>query len=168
MRQVRGGAEIKTNFKILLITAATVVILDQATKILVMRYMYPNEVKEVISGLFNLVYYNNPGAAFGIFNRSGFLGKFFLIGVSVVSLFIIGFLVRQSEDRLTAFALSLIAGGAVGNLIDRLRFGSVVDFLEFYYNTFYWPAFNVADSAITTGVGLAILSYIRNPGNKQI
>lgn len=145
--------------KIFAVVAAAVLILDQATKFAVTSTLALHEVVETIPGFFNLVYYRNPGAAFGILNKGGLIGKLILIGISVGALVIIASLVRSSRDRLYAFALSLIAGGAAGNLLDRAREGSVVDFLEFYIGTFYWPAFNVADTAISIGVGLAILSY---------
>lgn len=154
-----GGLKISGNMKIFAVVTALVVVLDQATKLLVTSTLALYEVLEVIPGLFNLVYYRNPGAAFGILNKGGFLGKLILIGISAGALVIIASLVRSSKDRLYTFGLSLIAGGAAGNLIDRAVYGSVVDFLEFYIGSYVWPAFNIADSAITVGVGLAILSY---------
>lgn len=162
MRQVRGGIEISGNMKIFTVVGLAVLILDQATKFAVTSTLALHEVVETIPGFFNLVYYRNPGAAFGILNKGGLIGKLILIGISVGALVIIASLVRSSKDRLYAFALSLIAGGAAGNLLDRAKDGSVVDFLEFYINTYYWPAFNVADTAISVGVGLAILSYFKS------
>lgn len=126
---------------------------------MVMQRLSPYEAIEVIPGFFNLVFYMNQGAAFGILNEGGMARKLFLIGTSLAALAIVAVLVWQSRSRLTTFALSLIAGGAVGNLIDRARFGFVVDFLDFYLSTRHWPAFNVADSAITVGVGLTIIIY---------
>ncbi len=154
-----GGVEIKKKLGILAVTAATLVILDQATKYLVTSRLRLNEVIEVVPGLFNIVLFRNPGAAFSAFSAGGMLRTLFLIAVSVAALVIIAVLVKQSKDVLMTFALSLIAGGAVGNLIDRVRFGSVIDFLDFYAGSFHWPAFNVADSAITAGVILAIFSH---------
>jgi signal peptidase II len=159
MRQVHGGAEIKKNLKTIFLTVLAVTILDQLTKYLVMRSLGLNQVVETIPGLLDLVYFKNPGAAFGIFNDGGIWRTVFLIATSLVSLAVIGVLLKQSKDALMTFGLSLIAGGAVGNLIDRARFGSVVDFLYFHIGEYYWPAFNVADSAITAGVALAIASY---------
>lgn len=156
---MHGGAEIKKNLKTILLTALAVTVLDQLTKHLVMRSLDLNQVVETVPGLFDLVYFKNPGAAFGIFNDGGAMRTVFLIATSLVSLVIIGVLMKQSKDALMTFGLSLIAGGAVGNLIDRVRFGSVVDFLYFHIGEYYWPAFNVADSAITVGVALAIASY---------
>lgn len=159
MRQVRGGVEINGNMKIFAVVAALVLVLDQATKFAVTSTLALYEVIEAVPGFFNLVYYRNPGAAFGILNKGGLLGKLVLIGISIGALIVIASLVRSSKDRLYAVALSLIAGGAAGNLVDRAIHGSVVDFLEFYVGSFYWPAFNVADTAISVGVGLAIISY---------
>lgn len=159
MQKMRGGSEIKTKLKILFITVFSVIILDQATKAVIIRRLYLNEAIEVIPGFFSIVYFRNPGAAFGIFNRGGILSLVFLIGASIAALVIIAVLLRQARDSFTSFTLSLIAGGAVGNLIDRVRFGTVVDFLYFYIRDYHWPAFNVADSAITAGVMLAIYSF---------
>ncbi len=159
-----GGVEIKKKLEILAATAVSLVILDQITKALVTARLRLNEVIEVIPGLFNIVLYKNPGAAFSVFNTGGFLRTFFLIAVSIAALVIIAVLIRQSKDLLMSFALSMVAGGAAGNLIDRIRYGSVIDFLDFYAGEYHWPAFNVADSAITAGVILAIFSYyFRHP-----
>ncbi len=154
-----GGVEIKKKLEILSATAVTLVILDQVTKALVISRLGPNGLVEVIPGLFNIVLYRNPGAAFSVFSTGGALRTLFLIAVSIAALVIIAVLIRQSKDALMSFALSMIAGGAVGNLIDRVRYGYVTDFLDFYVGRYHWPAFNVADSAITVGVALAIFSY---------
>lgn len=151
--------EINYPIKILAATALPVIVLDLLTKELVMRLMTYGQSIPVVPGLFNLVYYKNPGAAFSIFSSGGILRTLFLIGSSVVALIVIGVLLRQSAGRWMTVALSLIAGGAAGNLIDRVRFGWVVDFLDFYAGGYHWPAFNVADSAITVGVGMALISY---------
>lgn len=159
-----GGVEIKKKLEILAATAVLLIVLDQVTKYLVTARLRLNEVIEVIPGLFNIVLYRNPGAAFSVFNTGGFLRTLFLIAVSIVALVIIAVLIRQSKDTLMSFALSMVAGGAAGNLIDRIRYGSVIDFLDFYAGKYHWPAFNVADSAITAGVALAIFSYyFRHP-----
>lgn len=158
---MHGGAEIRQNLKMIIFTAMAVTALDQLTKHLIMRSLGLNQAVVAIPGLFDIVYFKNPGAAFGIFNDGGVWRTVLLIGTSLVSLVVIGVLMKQSKDALMTFALSLIAGGAVGNLIDRARFGSVVDFLYFHLGEYYWPAFNVADSAITVGVVLAFISYYR-------
>jgi signal peptidase II len=159
MRQVRGGVEISGNMKIFAVAGGSVVLLDQLTKLAIVASLAPYEIIETVPGFFNIVHYLNPGAAFGILNRSGFTGKLLLIGISIAALVIIATIVRSSKERLYTFALSLIAGGAAGNLIDRIRQGSVVDFLDFHIGGLHWPAFNVADMAISAGVGLAFLSF---------
>lgn len=159
MRQVRGGIEIRGNMKIFTLVGASVLLLDQVTKFAVVAVLAPYEIVEAVPGFFNLVHYLNPGAAFGILNRGGSSGKLLLIGISIGALIIIASIVRSSKERLYTFALSLIAGGAAGNLIDRIRQGSVVDFLDFHIGANHWPAFNVADTAISVGVGLAFLSF---------
>ncbi|MBI1910643.1 MAG: signal peptidase II [Deltaproteobacteria bacterium] len=156
-----GGFKISTKFKILLVIATAVIFFDQLTKVLIIRGMYENSIIEIVPGFFNVVHFKNPGAAFGIFNDGALLSKLFLIGTSTAALVIIGVLIRQAAGILMPVALSLIAGGAIGNLIDRVRFGEVTDFLDFYIGNTHWPAFNVADMAISIGVGLAILSYFR-------
>lgn len=166
---MKGCLIIKNNLKILAATAIAIVVLDQLTKFMVMQRLSPYEAIEVIPGFFNLVFYMNKGAAFGILNEGGLARQLFLIGTSIAALAIVAVLVWQSSSALATFALSLIAGGAIGNLIDRARFGFVVDFLDFYLSTHHWPAFNVADSAITVGVGLTLIIYLfsnEKPGLK--
>ena len=148
--------------KIFALIAAAVITLDQLTKFLVVASLAPYEAIEAVPGFFNLVYYRNPGAAFGILNKAGAAGKFILLGISAGALVIIASLARSSKDSLYTLGLSLIAGGAAGNLIDRAREGSVVDFLDFYAGTLHWPAFNVADTAITIGVVCALLSFFNS------
>lgn len=142
------------------VVAAAVIVIDQITKLWIMAQFSLYDQLEVVPRFFNLVYVTNTGAAFGLLAGSKtWLRQAFFVTVSLVALTVIviahGHLKKQS--RLFVYALGLIGGGAVGNLIDRLRFGSVVDFLDFYLGTYHWPAFNVADSAITTGVGLFLL-----------
>ncbi|OGR00326.1 MAG: signal peptidase II [Deltaproteobacteria bacterium RIFOXYD12_FULL_55_16] len=143
-----------------------VVVLDQATKALVMANFAMFELQPVIPGLFNLTFLTNAGAAFGIL--AGFKSvwrQVFFVGVALAALGVMFFSYRQlcRQGRIFAHAIGLIAGGAAGNLLDRLRFGAVVDFLDFYLGSHHWPAFNVADSAITVGVGLFILGSILYP-----
>ncbi|HEU5394836.1 MAG TPA: signal peptidase II, partial [Candidatus Methylomirabilis sp.] len=151
--------------------AALVVILDQATKLLVQRTFRPGESLPVVPGLFNLTYVLNPGAAFGFLAgaAAAFRGPFF-IAVSVLAIVIICYYhARHARGRpLPVVGLALILGGAVGNLIDRLRVGMVIDFLDFYLGTYHWPAFNVADSAITVGGGLLLVDMLQERrGNGQ-
>ena len=152
-------------YKLLIFVAAIVVILDQFTKAVITNYFILHQSIEVIRGLFNITYIRNPGAAFGILRDvSGTFRTIFLTGISCTALIIIFFVYRNIKDTASRIAFSLIAGGAFGNLIDRIRFGEVIDFLDFYIGRYHWPAFNVADSAITVGVFIAVLFLYRNKG----
>ncbi len=135
-------------------------IFDQITKHLVQTKFMLHESVNVIDGFFSLTYILNPGAAFGIFadQDETFRAIFFMI-VSVIALILLAFFFRQtpSGDTVSLIAISLLFGGAIGNMIDRIRIGAVVDFLDFYIGQSHWPAFNVADSAITIGVSLLML-----------
>ncbi|MBI5599288.1 MAG: signal peptidase II [Deltaproteobacteria bacterium] len=153
----------RNELKLSIATAASVAALDQITKAAITRGLHWNETVAVIPGLFNVVNWRNPGAAFGMFREGSAGNSWVLIAITVLVLAVIAALLMQSKDRLAGFALSLIAGGAIGNLIDRLRFGEVVDFLDFYAGSYHWPAFNVADSAITVGVFLSLVLYLKNP-----
>jgi len=142
------------------ITAA-IVVLDQLTKYAVVRRFRLHESVRVIPGFFDLTYVRNPGAAFGFLaGASGVWRSIFFITISLVALVVIAALVRQTRDRLSLYAFALIGGGAVGNLIDRVRFGEVVDFIDWYYRTYHWPTFNIADSAISLGVGLLVIDTL--------
>jgi signal peptidase II len=145
----------------------TVIALDQWTKHMVYTQFHFGETVPIIREFFALTYVRNAGAAFGLLHNapSYFRDPFFII-VPLVALFIIFVVLAKlrEDQKLTAGALSLILGGAVGNLIDRLRFGYVVDFLDFHWKEVYhWPAFNVADSCIVVGVSfLFIQSFFQN------
>lgn len=146
---------------------AVILILDQLTKIIVDRSMPLHHTIPIIDGLFNLTYVRNTGAAFGIFAGSHEAFRLpFLIGVSVLA---IGFIcvmlkrLRASEIGLIS-ALAMILGGAIGNLIDRLVYGEVIDFLDFYWAGHHWPAFNVADSCITIGVAITLYFLVTAKG----
>ena len=148
--------------------AAVVIVLDQLTKRLILGEVGFGESRTV-TGFFNLVHAHNTGAAFSFLaTGTGWQRWFFALLAAAASVFIVWLLRKHGEQRLFAVALSLILGGALGNLIDRLLYGYVVDFLEFHWRflepLFYqgrFPAFNVADSAITLGAGLLILDELR-------
>ncbi len=147
-----------------LLIAALVFALDRATKILIERNVSIWDTHSVIPGFFNIVHTKNRGAAFGMFSDgAGELRTFLLIGVSVAVLIFIGVLLLQpsragfSGSRTTMLGLSLVLGGAIGNIYDRIASGMVTDFLEFYVGQWHFAAFNVADSAITVGAGLLLL-----------
>jgi signal peptidase II len=143
--------------------ALSVIVLDQASKLLIQATIPFGHSIPVIPDLFAIVHVLNPGAAFGLMaaRSSAFRNPFF-VGISILAIgFIIYYRHRGLRSHsLAAFALSLILGGALGNLVDRLRLGMVVDFLDVHYFQYHWPAFNVADSAITIGVSLMMLELI--------
>ena len=132
---------------------------DQFSKFLVGQFIPLSGSTTIIPGLLNLTHILNPGAAFGFLSTGGasFRNPFF-IGISLVALlFILYYYHRQGRSRpLCGAGLGMIAGGAAGNLVDRLRQGAVVDFLDFHLGELHWPAFNLADSAITIGVALLV------------
>jgi signal peptidase II len=136
----------------------TAVLLDQFTKHWISREMSRGESRSVIGDFFRLTYVHNDGAAFGL----DLGGRWAFIAVTVVvSLFIIISYSRTEKTPLARWALALILGGAIGNLIDRIRLGEVIDFLQFGIGRLYWPIFNVADIAVSIGVGLLALHLFR-------
>lgn len=147
---------------LLIVVSLSVLFLDQATKLQVMQTMRLHESIPVVPGFFSLTYIRNPGAAFGLLASSGPL--FRLVFFGVMSLFALGLLgtifVRlRADEWLGHLSVAAILGGAIGNLLDRLRYGEVIDFLDFYIGRYHWPAFNVADTAITVGVFFLILHF---------
>ena len=137
--------------------AAFVVLADQATKALVLARFAVGERLE-LAPFFNLVLVYNQGAAFSFLSDAGGWQKPLLVAFAVAAAAIVSLMiVRRPRERLLCTGLALILGGALGNVIDRLRFGQVVDFLDAHAGGYHWPAFNVADSAITIGALLLIL-----------
>ena len=140
--------------------AALIVLLDQATKLAIERVYDYGDVHP-ITGFFNLVLTYNKGAAFSFLAGASGWQKHFLSAIGIVaSLFIVYLLARHGTQRLFSLALTLILGGAVGNVIDRLAHGHVIDFLDFHWRGWHWPAFNVADSAIVCGAALLVLDEL--------
>jgi len=158
----------KRNILFLAITL-TVVLLDQATKAWIISTMRIHESFAVIGGFFNIVHVRNPGAAFGFLASAPPLFRYlFFIAVTVAAIVLILHYLHVSriEEPSLISALALILAGAVGNLIDRIRFGEVVDFLDIFIGNHHWPAFNVADSAIT--VGSVILMAVLIQKRKEV
>ncbi len=159
---------------IFLLTAFAVIVLDQATKFLIAGAIGYYESIPIISGFFNLVHVRNRGMAFGLMNRPDTgIALYFLIAVTIIAvLLIIIWSVRlKDEERGLLFGLSLILGGAVGNLIDRIRLKEVIDFLDVCVGSYHWPAFNVADSAITVGavwIAVYIVFFSRAESGENI
>lgn len=133
--------------------ALAIIILDQVSKLTVLHFLRLHESVSV-THFFNLVHVRNRGMAFGLMNRSGIdIGFYVLATASVLAVIILlvwFFRLKKDHNRI-AFGLGLICGGALGNLIDRLRLREVIDFLDFYMGPYHWPSFNIADSAITVG-----------------
>lgn len=148
---------------ILTAVAALVIIIDQISKYAVQHMLAMHDYIEIIPGLFNLTYVQNPGAAFGIFGETaGILRLVILIGISIFALAMLLFMYQKTEGRytLTHSGIAMIIGGAVGNLIDRIRLSWVMDFLDFYWNGHHWPAFNIADAAITLGTVILMFNIL--------
>lgn len=142
-------------------TVIAVVAVDQLTKLLVVNEFRLYESREIIPGFFHLTYLTNTGAAFGMLaGRESLMRQIFFVGVAFAALVAMAYFFYRLKERslLYPVAIGMISGGAIGNLIDRLRLGSVIDFLDFFVGRYHWPAFNVADSAITVGVGLFLLA----------
>ncbi|HCR13356.1 signal peptidase II [Solidesulfovibrio sp.] len=162
----------RRSFKIALPLALLLVVLDQVVKTWIQHHMVLYTTKPVIPGFFNIVYVLNRGAAFGFLNRSDIQWQtYFFFAATALAVLIIFHLLRMARDADTLLILSLgsILGGAVGNLIDRIRTGEVVDFLDFYWKSYHWPAFNVADIAIFLGsFGLLVAFYrMRRPSSDK-
>jgi signal peptidase II len=135
--------------------ALGIVVLDQVTKIIVLERLPPGERVEIIDGLLALTLVMNPGLAFGLLSNLPTAWRWIVVALSIVALIVLARVavrVLPGGGWVDVAAIAMIFGGAVGNLIDRARFGAVVDFIDVYYGTWHWPAFNVADSAITIGV----------------
>jgi len=147
---------------LLALVAGTVIIIDQLTKLSIMQNMRLHESIPIIPNLFSLTYIRNPGAAFGLL--AGSSNAFRTLFFGVTSLFALGLLgtilVRlPANDWMGQLSIASILGGAIGNLLDRLQYGEVIDFLDVYIETYHWPAFNVADSAISVGVVFLIIHF---------
>ncbi len=149
-------------YVVLALVGTAIILLDQATKLHIMQVMRLHESFPVIPDVFSITYIRNPGAAFGLLASRSSLFRLVFFGIaSVCALVLLATIfIRLRQDDLTG-QLSVVAifGGAVGNLLDRLQYGEVIDFLDFYVGVYHWPAFNVADMAISVGVVFLILHY---------
>ncbi|HVO94319.1 MAG TPA: signal peptidase II [Terriglobales bacterium] len=155
-------------WKLVLSWLVPIIVLDQLTKIIIDRTMPLYHSIPIIDGFFNLTYVRNTGAAFGIFAGSHeVFRRPFLIVVSILAIgFIVVMLKRLRDDATWLItALTFILAGAIGNLIDRVLHGEVIDFLDVYYKNYHWPAFNLADSFITIGVTITFFYLVGAKGN---
>lgn len=173
-KQMQGAKPPKVkgpHWRLLAFLALIWLFADQATKLLAIRHLADMPPQEIIPGFFNLVLVHNRGAAFGFLNDPAIDWQFWLfLGATILGCALVLYLMRKSPpSRVLTLGLSGILGGALGNLIDRVRFRAVVDFLDFYHGEWHWPAFNVADIGICAGAGLVfiVLWQIerRNKGN---
>ena len=140
--------------------AVVVIVLDQLTKTLIVGHFQPGESRTV-TAFFNLVRVHNTGAAFSFLAGAAGWQRWFFVAIGVgATLVILWMLQRHGNQRLFAFALALILGGAIGNVVDRLLHGHVVDFIQLHHSGWYFPSFNVADSAITVGAACLILDEL--------
>lgn len=154
----------KKKYTLFFLILVPVLAVDQWTKSYIDSVMSLHDSFPVIQGFFNITYIRNPGAAFGFLAGASpaFRSIFFLSVTAVAIVLILYFIMKTSrEGMLLTASLSLILSGALGNLIDRVRFGEVIDFLDVYLGSHHWPAFNVADSAISIGAVLLILEMFR-------
>lgn len=151
-------------------TTGLILLFDQITKFYVDASMRLHESIPVIEGLFSITYVRNPGAAFGFLaDASPLFRAIFFVTVTVLAIILVLHYIWKSraEEPFLTFALSLILSGAVGNLIDRVRLGEVIDFLDVYIGTTHWPAFNVADSAISAGAVMLFIELTRRGRQRQ-
>jgi signal peptidase II len=155
------------------IIIGVILVLDQATKYAVQKYVRIYEIIPVVPGFFNITHVRNRGAAFSILSGlPGVWRSAFFITVTLMAVAALAVLIKKTHERLLLIAFSLIAGGALGNMIDRIRFGEVVDFINLYvWEKFKllnpWPSFNVADSAISIGVGLLAIDMLFGSSTKH-
>jgi signal peptidase II len=149
-------------YLLLAFLGVTIVVVDQVTKYWIMQSMRLHESIPIVPNLFSLTYIRNPGAAFGLLAGSSNAFRMVFFGItSLFALALLGTILFRlpEKDWVGQMSIAGILGGAIGNLIDRLRFGEVIDFLDVYVESYHWPAFNVADSAITVGVACLIIHF---------
>ena len=148
-----------------IIVAGLIVLLDQFTKALVLKQLALYQSIVIIPGFLNLTHVHNPGGAFGFLASNGsILRPLVFFGAAIFALGLILYFHHRTPGnyRFLSIALAMVFGGAIGNLIDRFRMGVVVDFLDVCIGRYHWPAFNVADAAITVGVGIFIFYIVTN------
>ena len=159
----------KRKYRILTIVMSGIIIVDQVSKFYIQQTLELHQSFVIIDGFFNLTYIRNPGAAFGILADHGNgIRTLFLTGVGFLAVLLLAFYFNRSPEEawVSHLSFALILGGAFGNLLDRIRLGEVVDFLDFYLGKFHWPAFNVADSSISVGLTLLVIFSFTKRGGK--
>ncbi len=154
---------LRNKYAKLMIFAGIIVLLDLFTKALVLRYVPFNHSIPIIQGFFNITHIHNPGGAFGLMaSLNPALRSIIFLFISSLAVGLIFYFYKKTPSNYPwlAAAFALIFGGAIGNLVDRVRFGVVIDFLDFYIGNMHWPAFNVADSAISLGIGIFVFHLL--------
>lgn len=160
--------ERKPSYLLLTLVTTFSLLIDQLTKIYIDRAMDLHQSIAVIRGLFSITYVRNKGAAFGFLANTSYRLPFFIF-VSIVAVGVILFAYRKlrGDQKLAQVSLAMILSGAVGNLIDRVRLGEVIDFLDVYWKSYHWPAFNIADSAICVGVFLLAMDMLKEENRQK-
>ncbi|MBT3171638.1 MAG: signal peptidase II [Rhodospirillaceae bacterium] len=146
--------------------AALALILDQLTKWLARDNLWDPPIRVEVLGFLDLVPVENRGISFGLLQSEGGLGVWLISAFALIVAAGLGFWLYRTRRKWPALALGLIIGGALGNVIDRLRLGWVIDFIDFHVNTWHWPAFNIADAAITVGVGMLLIDGLFGTAKK--
>jgi signal peptidase II len=150
-------------FRLGLLIALATIALDQATKWLVLTYLAPLGEAIAITPFFNLVMVWNRGVSFGMFGSSGAFAPWILSGLAIAVVVALVIWLRRAAHYLTGVGLGLVIGGALGNVIDRVQYGAVIDFLDFHLAGWHWPAFNVADSGICVGAAFLVADSLFAP-----
>lgn len=149
--------------------ALSVVVVDQASKLWAVRSLAGQVPMTIVENFFHLTHHRNAGGVFGLFAGSTFMEKrVFFIAATILALALIAYYVREfgGESLPALVGLSLISGGAIGNLIDRILYGEVIDFIDWHWYEHHWPTFNIADSGITVGTTLLLVTMVLMPGEK--
>jgi signal peptidase II len=148
--------------------SVTILLLDQAAKAWADRALAGQAPMTVADNFFHLTYHRNTGGVFGLFAGTATMSRrLFFLTASLLALAFVLYLIREwgRDSLLSLWGLSLICGGALGNLVDRVRYGEVIDFIDWHWYSHHWPTFNIADSAITTGTALLLLSVLLAPSS---
>ena len=150
-----------------LVLALVVAIVDQAVKAVLLDVMAAQGGPVAVTGFFNLVTVWNRGVSFGLFNRGEGVSPWLFIALAAGIVAALVWWLAKARDRWLALLLGLVIGGAAGNMVDRLRFGAVADFFDLHLAGWHWPAFNVADAAISVGVALLLLDALLRRGGRR-
>jgi len=160
----------KKKYWVLLFLCIWILSVDQWTKYSIQKRLPLHHTVSVVKGFFNLTHVRNPGGAFGILGGEG--GRlssslFVLVSLIAIGIIIFFFFKTREDEEILSLAFSMVLSGAIGNLIDRFRIGEVIDFLDFQISSFHWPAFNIADSTITIGIGLILVEIFSRDHRKS-